>query len=468
MREFLWHRFDSPKTTPLFHKELWNQWCNPHQFVVDAAPRGHAKTTGGTHSFSLAAALFGFRDYIWLVSSTESQAAAFLGDIQTELTENEPLIEAFNVHGLSKDNETELICHAGDRVFKILAKGAEQKLRGVKWRNKRPNLVIVDDLEEDEQVMNPERREKLRRWFMNALLPAGSDDCLFRVLGTVLHLDALLERLLTDPMWLARRYSAHASFDDFTQILWPEKYPESRLRALRASFIRQGNASGYSQEYLNCPVAEIDQYFKPDWFKPLDDEARDMPMRFYSGIDFAISEKQRADRTAIVTVGILEDGRMVVVDVRADRWDALDIIEQMFQVHERYEPELFIAEDGAIRKSLGPFLDAEMVRRNAYLNLVLRIPTADKMKRAQSLQARMRAGGVMCDREAEWFPDFHQEMVTFPRGKHDDRVDAIAWIGLELRNLTPTESLEALEEEDLAYEEFRDQLLNGRCAVTGY
>lgn len=468
VRTFLWKRFDSPKATPAFHKELWQLCCSRHLFVNIAAPRGHAKSTAGTQAFSLAAMLFGYRDFELLISSTEKQAVDHVQEVRVELTENEELIEAFNIHGLSKDNEAELVCHVGDRAFKIVAKGAEQKVRGIKWRNKRPNLIVVDDLEEDEAVLSPDRRAKLSDWFTKALLPAGSDECLFRVFGTILHLGSLLQSLQNDPMWLSKCYRAHAAFDDFSNILWPEKFSEARLREQRDMYVRKGNPSGYSQEYLNLPIADSDQFFRPEWFIDVPEEAFGRPMRFYSAVDFAISQKERADRTAIVTVGILDDGRMVFVDCRAGRWDALEIINQMFQVHETFHPEIFVAEDGAIRKSIGPFLNSEMIRRNSYINIIGRTPVADKLKRARSLQARFRAGGILVDKKAPWYADFFNEMSTFPRGDHDDRVDASAWIGLELESLDPGPDLAELEEEDFAYEEFRDKLFSGRCAVTGY
>jgi predicted phage terminase large subunit-like protein len=468
VRTFLWKRFDAPKATPNFHKEIWELFCDPHQFVDVAAPRGHAKSSAGTQSCSLAALLFGFRDFELVISATEKQAIDHVQEMRVELTENEALIEAFNIHGLSKDNEAELVCHVGERAFKVVAKGAEQKIRGIKWRNKRPNLVIVDDVEEDEAVLSPERRKKLFDWFIKALLPAGSDDCLFRVFGTILHLDGLLQHLQKDPMWLSRCYRAHAAFDDFSNILWPEKYPESRLRMLRDMATREGNPSSYAQEYLNLPIADTDRFFRPEWFVGIREEDRGRPMTFYSGIDFAISQKERADRTAIVTVGVMDDGRMVFVDCRADQWDSYEIIEQMFDVHKTFNPDLFIAEDGAIQKSIGPFLFTEMIRRNSYLNIVTRTPTADKKKRAQSIQGRMRAGGVLVDKDADWYTDFYNELSTFPRGDHDDRVDAASLIGLELENLTPAKLLEEIEEEDLAFEEFKDSLLQGRCDITGY
>lgn len=462
---FLMSKFDSAKETPRFHKELWELCCLDDPYVAVAAPRGHAKSSAGTLSFALAALCFGFRDFCLIVSATEKQAVDHVQEIKIQLEENEELREAFGIHGLSKDNETELICHIGDRVFKVLAKGAGQKLRGMKWRNKRPNLVIVDDLEEDEQVRSKERRISLSNWFTSALLPLGGDEALFRVFGTILHADSLLMGLLNSKSWKSRTYRAHASFDDFSDILWPEKFPEDRLRLLRQQYIDKNNPSGYAQEMLNIPLAESDRYFRPEWFIPLKEEDRGIPMRFYSAVDFAISQSERADRTAIVTVGILPDGRMVFVDCRCGRWDALEIIEQMFDVHLTFKPELFVAEEGAIKKSIGPFLNAEMLKTGVYLNIVGRVPTKDKQSRARSLQARFRAGGVLCDMESEWYPDFYEEMTTFPRGDHDDRVDAASWIGLELASLSEGPVLEEIEEEDYSYEE---SLEVTRCDVTGY
>ena len=72
------------------------------------------------------------------------------------------------------------------------------KLRGLRWNNKRPNLVVVDDLENDEAVVNRDRREKLKRWFNGALLPCLSDTGIVRVVGTILHLDSLLESLMPE------------------------------------------------------------------------------------------------------------------------------------------------------------------------------------------------------------------------------------------------------------------------------
>jgi predicted phage terminase large subunit-like protein len=470
VRTFLINRFDAYKATPPFHKELWQLCCSPQPYVAIAAPRGHAKSSAGTLALTLASICFGCRDVVLIISATEKLAIDHLQEIKIQLEENEDIIAAFKVHGLSKDNETELIVHIGDRICRLSAKGAGQKLRGAKWRNKRPNLIIIDDLEEDEGIRSKDQRDKLARWFTSALIPLGSDNCIIRVFGTILHADSLLMGFINSKAWLSRIYKAHEAFDDFSNILWPEKYPETRLRLIRQHYIEKHHPSGYSQEMLNIPVADSDKYFRPEWFIALREEDRGKPMRFYSGIDFAISQSDKANKTAIATVGILSDGRMVFVDVRAGRWDSLEIIQQMFDVHEIFSPDLFIAEDGAIKKSIGPFLNAQMISTGIYINVVGRTPAKDKKSRASSLQGRFRSGGVLCDAESDWYPDFYEEMTSFTGNgnERDDRVDAAAWIGLELASLSQPADLEETEEEDYASEESKDGHLNGRCETTGY
>ncbi len=171
-------RFDSPKPIPPLHKELWELCTSEDKQVAIAAPRGFAKSTAITHAYVLAMVLFRQRDYVLIVSDTEGQAVQFLGDIKKELVENDLLRETFGITltrgKLTKDTESVAICTFDDgKQFRIEVKGSEQKVRGLKWRNKRPNLIVCDDLENDEIVLNEERRLKFRQWFNNALIPCA-------------------------------------------------------------------------------------------------------------------------------------------------------------------------------------------------------------------------------------------------------------------------------------------------------
>lgn len=485
----LMRNFDQPQPTPECHIEWWKLVTLPERKVAIAAPRGHAKSTAITHAFVLAALLFRFRDHCMIVSDTEEQACAFLGDIKMELSENDELRELFGINKFIRDKESEVVVLCDDfHKFRVIARGSNQKLRGLKWRNKRPNLIVGDDLENDEMVMSQDRRQKFHNWFLKALLPAGSDDAIFRIVGTILHLDSMLERLMPPigardtiidglksttsnkkKVWKSVRYKAHD--EDFSNILWPEKFTQARLEAERQDYLDQGYPEGYAQEYLNYPIDDSTAYFRKDDFRFEYDfrELGETPLNYYSAIDFAISQRERADYTAIVTVGIDSNNKMYVVDARKGRWDGMEIIEEMFNVHMTYQPELFTTESGAIEKALGPFLRKEMQDRGVFINLHPLPPIQDKPSRAKSIQARLRQGNVWFDKEFEWYNDFEAELRHFPRGAHDDYVDAFAWIGLTLAKMIEAPTRSEWDDE-LWEEEVGDSVLfpDGRCMVTGY
>ena len=467
VKAFLLANYDDPKPVPQFHRDLWDLCCLDDRLVSIAAPRGFAKSTCVTLAYSLCQLLFRESQFAVVVSDTEGQSVQFLGDIANELETNDGLREAFGVKKFLKRAETDVIVMMDDGWrFRIIAKGSEQKVRGLKWRNKRPDLIICDDLENDEIVMNPDRREKFRNWFFKALLPSGSDSCVVRVVGTVLHFDSLLERLLNSPNWASKRFAAHRDYDDFSGLLWPEKWPESRLRALRSEYEAQGIPEGYSQEYLNHPIAEATSYFKKSDFVPMKDGDREKRKTIYALGDLAISKAERADSSAFGVVGIDEDGVMYVLDAQKAKLDGWEIAEKMFEIQRNWRPQLFGIEEEKIKKAIGPFLNREMVRRNLYINFPdpPLVPSKDKQQRARSIQARMRAGGVRFDCDAEWFPALMEEMLRFPRGAHDDYVDMLSWAGALMDRM-----VEAPTDAELEDEEFYESVeFTGRSAICGY
>lgn|SRR3990167_2339069 len=490
-------RYDSPKPTPQFHYELWKYCCSDAPRVAIGAPRGHAKSTAVTHAYVLASVLFREADFVIIVSDTETQASQFLNDLKVELYENDKLRQLFQVNGFEKDAEREIIVNIGfdHHRFRIIVRGAgggSGSVRGFKWRNKRPNLIICDDIENDEAVLNEDRRAKFREWFFGALIPALSDDGKIRIVGTILHFDSLLERLMhrqiddykkyivkdglketnTDPKhaWNCIKYKAHTDFDDFSEILWMEKFPESRLKSIRDDYIAQGYPEGYSQEYLNYPISEESAFFRHQDFIPMTIEDRKKHKTFYAAMDPAISEEDKRSYTSITVVGIDEEGIMYVVDQRRKRLDAKEIIDELFDVQLIWKPDEFIIEDGALKKSLGPFIKDEMYKRNIFINIHPMTPIKDKKSRARPVQGRMRQGAVRFDFEADWFPAFQEELLKFDRGEYNDQVDSFAWLGQLINEMVEAPSLKELEELEYQRElkETQSIELIGRSKVTGY
>ena len=97
-----------------------------------------------------------------------------------------------------------------------------------------------------------------------------------------------------------------------------------------------------------------------------------------------------------------------------------------------------------------------MVKRGQYINLHAVTPKVDKEQRAKPLQARMRSGGVRFNKDMGFYAPLVDEMLVFPRGQHDDQVDALAYIGLALDKVVIASSPDELEEEEWQEEYDRD------------
>lgn len=509
VKALLWKDFDEPSPIPEFHKELWELCCSDASLVAIGAPRGHAKSTAVSFVYTLAAVLFREAKFVLLVSDTEAQAILFLDQIKTALQSNKDLIEIFGIKDFESDNKSDIIVKMSDgHRFRIMAKGSEQKVRGLIWDHQRPDLIIGDDLENDEIVMNDERREKFRLWMIKALLPCRAPRGKVRIVGTVLHLDSFLARILPlegerdvvednaglrfvfDPsskrgknsMFKSILYKAHIGslpsyIRDSNDILWKDHkyYTKAWFQDKYQAAVDIGHPEGYAQEYLNRPLDETLAFFRRSDLIPMSGEDRDAivsgrrPLKYFAGGDLAITEKEKADYTAFIVVGMDSDNMMYVMDVVRERMDSPTIVKTILDLQKRWNLGWFALEQEKIMKSVMPFLREQMLKTSEIVNVIPIIPSTDKRSRAASIQGRMRIGGVKIAKDADWYPTFESEFVAFDKGKHDDQVDAFSCIGLALQKLDRGNTYEEDVEESRRQLEEISQIGNdGRNAYTGY
>jgi len=485
--------YDNPKPTPDFHIDLWKLMCRPEQHIAAAAPRGHAKSTAVTHAFGLAALLFGWKSHLLIVSGTEGQASAFLKNMAMEMTYNTELMKDFGIqYPFEKDSATEIIVRVGKegRKIRVIAKGSNQAIRGTLWEHKRPDIVICDDLETDDIVMNKDRRNKFKEWFLSVLYPAVSDTGIYRVVGTILHMDSLLEGMMPkkvegypviseplvdythdpDPEWFSVRFRAHDK--EFDNILWPDQFSKEKLQGIKRRFTGQGVPDKYAQEYLNYPIDDSTAYIKKDDLLPMLPDDFDKNMKYYVGVDFALSKTTSADYTVFVIVGVDDQGTFYVVDVRRARWDTYEIVDEFFSVQSRYSPGVFYVEKGTIWLAVEAMLQNEMYKpqnlRGGQVNYDPVGVSQDKLIRARPLQHRTRAGAIRFNKEAGWYEDFELELLRFPRAAHDDQVDALAHLCQQIVKLQFAATPE--EEADAEYNKQVSSSLtfSGRTSIGGY
>lgn len=474
---FLSPRYDDPVPTPEFHRKAWELYCSDEPLVTLAAPREHAKTTACTIDFILGEVMFRISDYVILVGSTEDNAAEILSNIVEEVRENEDLQREFGIAKIERDSQTDLIVlHDDGHRWRILARGAEQKIRGKMWKGKRPNLLVCDDMEDDEQVENKDRRRKFRNWFFRAARQAVSRRGRIRAHGTILHEDSLLARLQKNKVWKSLFFKAHRAFDDFSDILWPQAWTEKRLKARRQEFIEDGDSGGYSQEFLNNPQDNADAYLRKVDFIGMSKEDHERPKLIYAASDFAVSKNDMANRTSFTVGGKCAMNLISILDQRVGRWATDEWINEMIMIQRRWNPIYFLVEDGVIWKAIRTMFYNTIRDADCPINIIEVPSIKDKATRGRPFQKRHRSGMMRFDMGADWYAGYEQELLRFTGNSQatlDDQFDSTALLVTGFENYKPNvEEDDFMEEEELSLREQaiqrRKAASGGRSQVTGY
>lgn len=482
---FLSARYDGLAATPQFHREAWAAYCALDPLVALAAPREHAKTTALAFVFILAEVMFRISDYVILVGSTEENAAEILSNIIEECRENDDLRAEFGILDLERDSQTDLIILFDDgHRARVLARGAEQKIRGKMWNGRRPNLLVCDDMEDDEQVENKDRRKKFKNWFFRAARQAVSRRGRIRVHGTILHEDSLLSRLLRNKQWKSLFYKAHNAFDDFSKRLWPAAWTIERLKARRQEFIEDGDSAGYSQEFLNDPQDNADAYLRKSGFLPMEPSDHSRPKVIYAAADFAVSKDDMANRTSFTVGGKCPTNLIHVVDQRVARWASFEIVQrltpemnswsyiedpktggykvgwiiEMIFIQRRWNPDYFFVEDGVIWKAIKHMFYNQIREEECPINIVEVPSIKDKATRGRPFQKRHASGMMRYDKEAEWYPGYEAELLRFTGNSQatlDDQFDSTSLLvaGFELHKPEAAEEDDFLDDEELSMRE---------------
>lgn len=190
-------------------------------------------------------------------------------------------------------------------------------------------------------------------------------------------------------------------------------------------------ARDWNSLYQQNPVPDDGEYFKKDYFIELDQDAELHNGDAYIAADFAITEKNSSDYT-VIPVGLLMPNDTLHIDdmLRFRSGDGHRIVGALLDTFHRYRMHnpVMGVEDGQIWRSLRSLFEAEAKRRKIYVRVELLKPLTDKQARARPLQGRMANHMVTFRKGAKWMEILQHELLRFPVGKHDDIVDALAWM----------------------------------------
>lgn len=431
-----------PLPTPRFHVEIADALSGA-RYTAIGAPRESAKSTHVCFDFTLHKIIFKKKRFIIILSNTFKKAAGFLEALKKELTENEFLKTSFPGVKISKDAEGDSVfTHTDGFETKVLCKGVENigAIRGVKFKYSRPDLIICDDIEDDELVKNPERRSELQRNYDEALVPAGERGvCQYVFIGTILHDDSLLARLLSKDKYLEYKKLLFRALSAKNESLWPEKMPVEYLLELQ-----KNKPTVFAKEYQNDPVSgsnvrfdkkdfrywrlEGERYLLFDEFNSVIQTGMLYDCRAAISCDLAWKEKRNSDASVLMpgyltpTNEILVESYVHKVGMRPE-----ECIEQLFLMVERLEKitgaVVPVGFEKAMLETVTQYLlRRDMQKRNKFILTKELAWDHDKETRIEIRLQPRYAQHVIFHKQG--MGDLEHQLTRFPSAAHDDLIDA--------------------------------------------
>lgn len=427
---------------------------------ADAAPRGNAKSTWTTFLLVLWCVCYKKRKYPMIVSETGPQAQSFLSYIKLEIESNERIAQDFpELSGEGSVWRADwVITRTG---IKIHAAGAGQKLRGFRHGSYRPDLVIGDDLENDESVESPDQRKKLEAWFFKALMKIGSKKTVYIVIGTILHAESLLQKLLEKPGWKGQKFKAVMAWsparkrweawekifadisagkessaiaaDDYfadhrvemlagTQVLWEEEEDYYYLMKMR---VTDGPAY-FDSEKQNEPLNPEDQVFLEEWFVDYDDAEVDLSGLPHAGAcDPSLGKRNKRSDPSAIMGGKMKDKivYLTVADIEKRQPDR--IMADILMYHQRDPFAKFRMETVQFQEFFARAFEARAHDEGLTINIDEYVPNTDKDLRIIKLQPWIKAGWIRFLPEHR---ELKRQLLYYRpkgRGGHDDGPDCL-------------------------------------------
>lgn len=428
----------------LFHPELINALEDEAiKRLLIIGFRGSGKSTFGSLALPLWAALE-YPDkfpFIILIADSARQATLNISAIKHELETNNlikqdygeitgKVIEDFALKGEGEEWQKQNIVLSNG--VRILARSRGQKVRGLRHLQYRPKLVVVDDPEDGEWVRTKENRDKTDRWLHSEVMP-GLDARKGKlvVIGNLLHMDALLSRLKAPGTGF--KVLEFPLIDGKGVCTWPAMYPTAQSLKDRE---RDMGAIPWQREMLLKIVADEDQIITPEDIHYYDDVPTGIAAMKGHGIDLAISQKENADYTAIVSGEVHYESDTPKIFIRPNPYNEHvtfhDFIKRVREIPgELKGANLFFVEDVAYQKAAIQEMERLM------LPVVAMKPQGDKRARLQVVAPYIKNGTVLFPRGG--CEQLLGQIFNLGVESHDDLNDAMVYLlqglaaqGLEL------------------------------------
>jgi hypothetical protein len=287
--------------------------------------RGHAKSThmGTFIPMWLMAQEKKEINVMVLVGKSEDNANNLLADVQSELQFNSRYIADFgNQYSSGHWLKGEFVTQSGVAFF---ARGRGQSPRGLRYRDNRPDYIVIDDLDDDELCLNEDRVKKLTKWVQEALFGSfGAAGGRFVMVGNLFSQNSVLANIAAINTVHVTRLNAR---DKNGKPSWPELWTEERIRE-KEEFM---SFASFQREYMNNPINEGAVFNEMHYEKipPL----KKFPLLVCYGDPSPSNNKSKSNSMkAVWLIGLL-DGKFYIIDGRVDRATNAEFVNWFYDIN---------------------------------------------------------------------------------------------------------------------------------------
>ena len=452
--------------TPQFHNEVGELLINKKiQQLALVLPRDHAKSTMAAtailHRFLFAE--IDKPEFIAWIGEAQDQAIDNLNWLMNHIYSNPAVHYYFGDLQGDKWTKTEFTLSNGCRM---IAKGTSQRLRGKKQLSTRYTGMVLDDFESELNTKTPEARMHIKNWVTAAVYPAIDFDKngFLWCNGTIVHYDSFLNNIVREHhasmkngeefSWKVVTYKA--ILDD-GQPLWPSRWPLKKLEQRKQFYIDSGTPAKFYQEYMNQAKSPEDQIFSEEditdglykgnvryddrsdsWRIEVENGKKEY-INIYIGVDPASTINSYSDFSVIMVIGVTADYDYYVLEYWRKRVLPMECADEIFKVVKRYSP--------VRRVNIETIAYQEMLRDYVYKKSKsegLFIPGIEKGIKGygnkkkkdrlfEGLQPMFKQGAVHLKKTHH---EFIGELLDFPKGSHDDCIDAF-WLSTQYARGNP-------------------------------
>lgn len=477
-KTFFPERFYMP-FAPQIHGPIFDLIDGPDNKIAIAAPRGYGKTS--LVGLALISRYILFRKCSFVVYINKSETAAIMQteNLKRELVSNRSIKHFFGSVKTRNAGEDEIDEQFSKKAWVaydtfVLPRGAGQQVRGILFKNDRPGLFVIDDLEDPTHMESEEYRKKMYEWLIADVVKAvpriGPLAKTYKIvyIDTLKHSDSVLQKLLDSDEWKSVRLEA---CDDNFKSTAPDFISDEDIQKEWEHHVASGQTDVFFRELRNLPISTKDSSFQDSYYKyynvppekafreGTDLKKTDAEIQLNKHIetivilDPAKTVKIHSAETSIVGIGLdMQNARVFIRDIISEKMYPNEIYDNFFEMCIRLNAKVAGVETTGIEEFIKQPLKSEMFKRGKFFELVWLQARGGannekgKILRIRSMVPYYRLGYMYHNASCPKIKDLEGQLRLFPRSKLWDMMDATAYF-IEMLELG--ERYFGVEDEDL-------------------